>query len=61
MKAALEIKGNFGGYPHEVRKMVVHQIINQQDETLIDLEPENELYWDWQELLDNPPEDELLK
>ena len=57
LKASTEVVGQFGGYSREIRQMLVHQIINQQDDTLFDLLPGNDLEWNWEDL-EEP--DELL-
>lgn len=54
LKASLTNPGSVGGYPLHIRQMLVHQIINQQDDTLYDLLPGNELEWDWEDLKDVP-------
>jgi hypothetical protein len=52
LKASVQIDGIFGGYPLKVREMVLHQIINQQSDSLVTIESE-ELVWDWEYLEDN--------
>lgn len=50
LKASLTTPGSVGGYPLHIRQMLVHQIINQQDDTLYDLLPTDELEWKWEDL-----------
>jgi hypothetical protein len=57
LKASLATQGSVGGYPLHIRKMLVHQIINQQSSELFDLKPGDELEWDWKDLQDAEPQD----
>ena len=50
LKASLTTPSSVGGYPLHIRQMLVHQIINQQDDTLYDLLPGEELEWKWEDL-----------
>jgi len=52
LKASLSNPGSVGGYPLHIRQMLVHKIINQQDDTLYDLLPSDELEWKWEDLGD---------
>ena len=50
LKSSLATPGSVGGYPLHIRKMLVHQIINQQSNEVFDMEPGEELSWNWEDL-----------
>lgn len=50
LKSTLSNPSSVGGYPLHIRQMLVHQIINQQSNTLYDLLPGDELEWNWEDL-----------
>lgn len=56
LKASLKIPGSFGGYSLETRSQLIHEIINQQSNDLVDIMTED-TYRDWQVLPDNSPQD----
>jgi hypothetical protein len=47
-----KVDGNCGGYSNETRASILHQIINQQSDTLVDIPHDNdgEIKWNWDDL-----------
>ena len=56
LKASVQhCPGVFGGYPKQVREMIVNQIINNQSDEMIELVPED-IIWNWEDLEEDPPQ-----